>query len=189
MPLPDHTPAISAKGPDPANVVELEHSKAANKVAAMIRGRKGFEFGCMSITLSLSSLVAEPAHRVSGEVVMAVSKKALSWAGSPRQKLASYCLKSPGSQGRCAELDQVPRQRLVPQRFVWALRAERDGRKQARIDPESRTSLIRSDRRVAQSCREHPPSANSSARSKLSASVRQFQYSFGRGFTAALLRV
>jgi hypothetical protein len=75
VPLPDHTPAISANGPDPANVVELEHSKAANKVAAMIRGRKGFELAFMSIALSLSSLVAEPAHRVSGEVVMAVSKK------------------------------------------------------------------------------------------------------------------
>jgi hypothetical protein len=55
VPVPDHTPAISANGPDPANVVELEHSEAANKVAAMIRGRKDFELGFMSITLSLSS--------------------------------------------------------------------------------------------------------------------------------------
>jgi len=62
VPLPDHTAAMSANGPDPANVAEPDTSSAANTPATTIRGRKDFKFGFVSIALAFRSFKWEAAN-------------------------------------------------------------------------------------------------------------------------------
>src|ERR1700730_11413803 len=57
VPVPDHTPAISANGPDPAWAAGQENNSAANTPAATIPGRKNLKLGFTKGSLSRRSLV------------------------------------------------------------------------------------------------------------------------------------